>query len=50
MMLEFLGDAARGEKIRKAVQSHLAESPVKTPDRGGNASTSDVGKDIIARL
>ena len=45
MMLEHLGypDAAAG--MLKAIETVLAEGP-RTPDMGGNASTSDVGKAI----
>ncbi len=50
LMMDFLGDSASAGKITSAVESHLAESNVKTPDRGGSASTSDVGDDILSRL
>ncbi len=50
MMLEFLGDEKNAVRISQAVQSHLKESAVKTPDRGGSAQTSEVGDDIVARL
>ena len=45
MMLEHLGypDAAAG--MLKAIETVLAEGP-RTPDMGGNASTSDVGKAV----
>ncbi|TAL29647.1 MAG: 3-isopropylmalate dehydrogenase [Spirochaetes bacterium] len=50
MMLEFLGESAAASHITKAVQSHLAEGKVKTPDRGGNNTTSEVGDDILGKL
>jgi tartrate dehydrogenase/decarboxylase/D-malate dehydrogenase len=50
MMLEFLGEAAGAAKIERAVRAHLAEGTVKTPDRGGTSTTSQVGDDIAARL
>lgn len=50
MMLEFLGETAGAEKIRKGVQEHLADGKIKTPDRGGADTTSDVGNDIADRV
>ena len=50
MMAEFLGEEESAAKIKKAVQDHLAEGKVKTPDRGGSNSTSEVGDDIAKRL
>lgn len=50
MMLEFLGAAGEAERIRKAVEAHLADGSVRTPDRGGKNSTSEVGDDIINRM
>lgn len=50
LMLEFLGEQEAAQKIRNAVISHLTDSTVKTPDRGGTATTSDVGNDIAQRI
>lgn len=50
MMLEFLGEVECAEKVKLAVKAHLAEGSVKTPDRGGNSTTSQVGDDIASRL
>ncbi|MCX7680002.1 MAG: 3-isopropylmalate dehydrogenase [Spirochaetes bacterium] len=50
MMLEFLGDEKNAMRIKHAVQSHLKESKVKTPDRGGTARTWEIGDDIVKRL
>jgi tartrate dehydrogenase/decarboxylase / D-malate dehydrogenase len=50
MMMEFLGEPNAAAKIRKAVQLHLAEGRIKTPDRGGNNTTSEVGDDIRGKL
>jgi len=43
-------DLILAKKIERAVISHLEEGKIKTPDRGGSHSTSDVGNDIVARL
>ena len=48
MMLDFLGESGKG--IEQAVSESLRDGSVRTPDLGGNASTSDVGDDIVARL
>ena len=50
MLLEFLGENDNAEKIRKAVLEHLSEGRIKTPDRGSNSSTAEVGDDIASRL
>ena len=50
MLLEFLGEHAGAEKIRRAVQEHLSEGSIRTPDREGNNSTAEVGDDIASRL
>ena len=50
MMLEFLGEAESTAKIKKAIQIHLADGSIKTPDRGGKNTTSQVGDDITNRL
>ncbi|CDO55879.1 hypothetical protein DV451_001821 [Geotrichum candidum] len=50
LMLEFLGYAKPAARIYAAVDANLSEGKVVTPDLGGNSSTQDVVKDIIARL
>jgi tartrate dehydrogenase/decarboxylase/D-malate dehydrogenase len=50
MMIEFLGEKEIAKKIEAAVIEHLKDDKVKTPDRGGNNKTSEVGDDIVARL
>jgi len=50
MMLEFLGEAKGAEMIKKAVQSHLSDCNIKTPDSGGKNTTSQIGDDITNRL
>jgi tartrate dehydrogenase/decarboxylase/D-malate dehydrogenase len=54
MMLEFLGNGdasyqAANDAIMKAIETVLAQGP-KTPDLGGTASTTDVGKAIAAAI
>ncbi|MEA2102176.1 MAG: 3-isopropylmalate dehydrogenase [Thermodesulfobacteriota bacterium] len=50
MMCDFLGEKTIGSKIRDALCDHLKEDRIKTPDRGGKDSTSQVGNDIAKRL
>lgn len=50
MMLEFLGESESSERIKKAVRDNLFENQIKTPDRNGSNTTSDVGDDIAGRL
>lgn len=50
LMLEFLGEHDAAQKIKSAVVNHLNDGTVKTPDRGGNATTADVGTDIAQRI
>ena len=49
MMLDFLGEKAAGATIMSAIDACLREGP-RTPDAGGQASTSDVGKAIAAAV
>jgi tartrate dehydrogenase/decarboxylase/D-malate dehydrogenase len=54
MMLDFLGNGdathtAAHDAIMKAIEQVLAEGP-KTPDLGGSANTTEVGKAIAAAL
>jgi tartrate dehydrogenase/decarboxylase/D-malate dehydrogenase len=50
MMLEFLGETESAAKIKKAVQSHLSDGNIRTPDRGGKNTTLQIGNDITNRL
>jgi tartrate dehydrogenase/decarboxylase/D-malate dehydrogenase len=49
MMLEHLGCPEAGAAVVKAIERVLQEGP-KTPDLGGKASTSDLGKAIAEAL
>lgn len=50
MMLEYLGMDDCAAKIRKAVDAVLLEGSCRTPDLGGNATTTDYTDAIIAKL
>jgi len=50
MMLEHFGEAAAAQAILKAIEAVLARSDPRTPDLGGNASTSEVGEAIAAEV
>jgi tartrate dehydrogenase/decarboxylase/D-malate dehydrogenase len=50
MMLEHLGETAAASRVRGAVETCLREGRVRTPDLGGNASTSRVGDEIVRLL
>ena len=45
MMLDHLGHPDAAQAIVDAIEAVLAEGP-RTPDMGGTASTSDLGKAI----
>ena len=49
MMLDHLGHAAAHDAIVRAIEKVTAEGP-RTPDMGGKASTSDVGKAVADAL
>ena len=50
MMLEHLGQEEAAQAIVTAIENVLRDSAVKTPDMGGKASTSDLGKAIEQAL
>jgi isocitrate/isopropylmalate dehydrogenase len=50
MMLDWLGEKAKGERLEKAVAAVIAEGKVRTYDMGGSASTLDVAKAIAGKL
>jgi tartrate dehydrogenase/decarboxylase/D-malate dehydrogenase len=47
MMLDHLGHADAAAAVLRAIETALAEGP-RTPDLGGNATTSDLGKAIAS--
>ena len=50
MMLEHLGEPAAAERVDAAVIRSLQERRVMTPDLGGNATTSQVGDEVVRLL
>ena len=50
MMLEYMGDVQRAERIRRAFEAQVREGQVVTRDLGGTASTDEFTNAVIARL
>ncbi|CAK9436347.1 uncharacterized protein LODBEIA_P09050 [Lodderomyces beijingensis] len=50
LMLEFMGYPEAAAKIYEAVDANLSENKIKTPDLGGNSTTSEVVDDIVRRF
>ena len=50
MMLDHLGTAAAGERLRRAVARVLMHSAPRTPDLGGTATTAEVGRAVREEL
>jgi len=48
MMLEWLGEKEKAERVEKAVAAVVREGKVRTYDMGGGASTLDMGRAIAA--
>jgi len=49
MMLDYLGEGAAAERVRRAVRAVLRDGP-RTPDLGGTATTDDVTSAIVEAL
>ena len=49
-MLDFFGHEDWGKKVLDAIEDVLVDGVYMTPDIGGNASTSQVGDAIVAKL
>ncbi len=49
-LLDFFGHEAWGSKLIDLIEEMLVDKKVLTPDLGGNASTSEVGDEIVRRL
>lgn len=49
-MLDFFGHENWGGRLIDLIQEVLCEKKVLTPDLGGNASTSEVGDEIVRKL
>jgi isocitrate dehydrogenase (NAD+) len=50
MMLDYVDEHATARRIRSAVDKVLSEDMVRTRDLGGNATTKDMTRAIVARL
>lgn len=50
MMLRYLGLYSFANKISKSITKTLQESKVRTPDIGGNSTTTDFTKEVILNL
>ncbi len=50
LMLDYLGERAAGDRIRRAVEANLAAREVRTGDLGGRSRTADVGDDVARRV
>jgi isocitrate dehydrogenase (NAD+) len=50
MMLDHMGDVARGDRIRNALQAVIVEGKTTTRDLGGTAGTEEFADAIIAKL
>ncbi|MFI6390758.1 tartrate dehydrogenase [Nonomuraea sp. NPDC050540] len=50
MMLDHLGHAEAGDEVRAAFRAVLAETPVRTPDLGGGATTKEFTAEVLNRL
>jgi 3-isopropylmalate dehydrogenase len=50
MMLDWLGEAAKGRAVEAAVAKVLAEGRVRTYDMGGSATCSEMGEAVARAL
>jgi 3-isopropylmalate dehydrogenase len=50
MMLDWLGETAKGARLEKAVAAVIAEGEVRTYDMGGSARTLDMANAVAAHL
>ena len=49
-LLDFFGYEKQGERLIEIIEEILTEKKVLTPDLGGNATTSQVGDEVIDKL
>jgi len=47
LLLEEIGEQKASERVMDAISELLVEGKVRTKDRGGSASTSDVGNELV---
>lgn len=50
MMLDFLGEQEAAERVLAALETHVQDGKIKTPDLGGANSTSDVADNLCTVL
>jgi len=50
MMLDWLGEAEKAERVERATAAVVLEGRVRTYDMGGSASTADMGRAIAAAV
>ena len=50
MMLDHLGHADQGERIRQAIRQVIVDDKIRTGDLGGKASTREFGDAVARRL
>ena len=50
MMLDHLGEGARAQRIRRALEGTIRDGKTVTRDLGGTASTTEFTEAVIARL
>ena len=50
MMLDWLGEKDRAERLERAVEAVIAEGKVRTYDMGGSAKTLEMAQAIAVRL
>lgn len=49
-MLDFFGHEVWGARLLEVIEQMLVEKAVLTPDLGGNATTSQVGDEVVSKL
>ena len=49
MMLDYLGEKKKAERLERAIEEVVREGKVRTYDMGGNASTLDVAREIARK-
>jgi isocitrate/isopropylmalate dehydrogenase len=50
MMLDFLGETEAASRLLRALETHVQDGRISTPDLDGASSTSEVGDNICTLL
>jgi isocitrate/isopropylmalate dehydrogenase len=50
MMLDFLGETDAASRLLRALETHVQDGRISTPDLGGASSTGEVGDNICTLL